>query len=436
MNIKELTNDAKAILLLCGRFGKKGTGTAVKPFSLREYNQLADWMIDRHARPEDLLTDAGTRLLEMFPPEIDIARMKILLSRGAAMALAVEKWTNNGIWIICRSDAFYPERLKQHLKKQAPAVLYGVGDIDLLLRGGLAVVGSRNIDNQGKTFTRKIAEESAREGVQIVSGSARGVDQIAMLEALEAGGTVVGVLADSLLKAAVSGKYRAGIREKRLVLVSPFFPDVRFNVGNAMARNKYIYALADFALVVNAEKNKGGTWAGAAEELKRDVARPVFVRCGEGLPEGNQALLELGARPFPKPPWKEELTMFLKEAREALHRPSSRQMSLFGEPSTEKTSVATIKEGLETYPAASDLIIDTDPSQKPATVKTTDSIYEAILPQLLEAMESWRSPKDLAEELEVRKVQLDDWLRRAVDAGKVEKKSRPVLYRKISRDAI
>lgn len=436
MNIKELTNDAKAILLLCGRFGKKDTGATVKPFSLREYNQLADWMLDRHARPGDLLTNEGGRLLETFPSGIDIARIKILLSRGAAMALAVEKWTNNGIWVVCRSDAFYPERLKQHLKKQAPPILYGVGDIDLLLRGGLAVVGSRNIDNQGETFARKVAEESAREGIQIVSGGARGADQIAMLAALEAGGTVVGVLADSLLKAAVAGKYRVGIREKRLVLVSPFSPDARFNVGNAMARNKYIYALADFALVVSAEKKKGGTWAGATEELKRNGARPVFVRHGEGVPEGNHALLELGARRFPKPPWKEDLTILLKATEKIPRRPSSRQMSLFGEPPTEKPAVAAIKENLETYPATSDLIIDTGPCQKPATVKTATSVYEAMLPVLLKAMANWRSPRDLAEELEVRKIQLDDWLKRAVDEGKVEKKTGPVQYRRIGRGSM
>lgn len=430
MNIKDLTNDAKAILLLCGRFGKKDTSDAVKPFSLREYNHLADLMLDRHARPGDLLSSPGNRLLETFPSGMDVARMKILLSRGVAMALAIEKWTNNGIWVICRSDSFYPERLKQHLKKQAPAVLYGVGDIDLLLRGGLAVVGSRNIDNQGETFTRKVAEESVREGMQIVSGGARGVDQIAMLSALEAGGTVVGVLADSLIKAAVAGKYRTGIREKRLVLVSPFFPGARFNVGNAMTRNKYIYALADFALVVSAAKKRGGTWAGATEELKRDGARPVFVRHGEGIPEGNHTLLELGARPFPKPPWKEDLAMFLKETGEVHRRPSSRQISLFGDPYAEKPAAAAIKEGLETYPAASDLIADADPSQKPATVKPATSVYEAILPLLLGAMKDWRSPKDLAEELEVRKVQLDDWLKRAMDEDTVEKKSRPALYRK------
>jgi predicted Rossmann fold nucleotide-binding protein DprA/Smf involved in DNA uptake len=65
-----------------------------------------------------------------------------------------------------------------------------------------------------------------------------------MLSALEAGGTAVGVLADSWAKAAVAGKYRAGIKEGRLTLVSACDPNASFNVGNAMGRNKYIYALA------------------------------------------------------------------------------------------------------------------------------------------------------------------------------------------------
>ena len=52
MHTKDLTNDAKTILLLCGRFGKND---AAKPFSLREYNRLTDWMLDKKIRPADLL---------------------------------------------------------------------------------------------------------------------------------------------------------------------------------------------------------------------------------------------------------------------------------------------------------------------------------------------------------------------------------------------
>lgn len=69
-----------------------------------------------------------------------------------------------------------------------------------------------------------------------------------------------------------------------------------------MARNKLIYALADFTLVVSAEYKRGGTWAGAGEELRRSSARPVFVRISDQVPRGNRRLLDLGASTWPHEP--------------------------------------------------------------------------------------------------------------------------------------
>jgi predicted Rossmann fold nucleotide-binding protein DprA/Smf involved in DNA uptake len=120
-----------------------------------------------------------------------------------------------------------------------------------------------------------------------------------MLAVLEAGGTAVGVLPDSLSKAAVAGKYRAGIKEGRLTLVSAVDPGASFNAGNAMGRNKYIYAVADYALVVSSSVGKGGTWAGATEALERIKDVPIFVRMQETVPEGNRQLLKKGAKPLP-----------------------------------------------------------------------------------------------------------------------------------------
>lgn len=325
MYTNNLTNDAKAILLICGRFGKSDD---TKPFTLTEYNRLTEWMLDKGIRPADLLGERSTSLLEKLPRTIDGDRVNRLLGRGTAMALAIDKWTGSGIWVICRSDEAYPVRLKQHLEKQAPPMLYGVGNPGLLQKGGLAVVGSRNVDNNGERFTRSAVAACARQGIPIVSGGARGVDQIAMLEGLHAGGTVVGALADSLLKSAVAKKYRDGIREQRLVLVSAFSPEARFNVGNAMGRNKHIYALADFGLIISAEKGKGGTWAGATEELKRPCARPVFVRDEPSAPEGNRALMKLGALPYPKPPWGRDLAATLSAQRKPAKASSGEQLSI------------------------------------------------------------------------------------------------------------
>jgi predicted Rossmann fold nucleotide-binding protein DprA/Smf involved in DNA uptake len=122
-----------------------------------------------------------------------------------------------------------------------------------------------------------------------------------MRGALAAGGRAVGVLADGLERAAVERDHLEPIIDGKLTLVSPYDPAVGFNVGHAMQRNKVIYALADAGLVVNSDLGKGGTWAGAVEQLGKARLLPVYVRTGEGTSPGNAALLEHGARPWPEP---------------------------------------------------------------------------------------------------------------------------------------
>jgi len=429
MNPDELTNDAKVILMLCGHFREQETPGAEKPLGLGQYNRLAAWMQDHDLRPEALLTDSGLRMLQEAPSDIDFSRIGRLLARGPAMAFAVEKWTRIGIWILCRSDTRYPERLKRHLKKQAPPIFYGIGDMGLLDRGGLAIVGSRNVEGSGEDFTRQAARGCAGQGIQVVSGGARGVDEIAMRSALEAGGTVVGALSDSLSKAAMTGKYRDSIRNKRLVLVSAYFPEARFNVGNAMGRNKQIYALADYALVISAEKGKGGTWAGAIEELKRDHPRPVFVRDGENAPCGNRELLKLGARAFPPPPWGDDLGRRLAGVSEVRKPPAGVQRPLFEEPEL-SPCVAEANEAASATHEASETAPVARPTPAPTeTAPPQAAIFTLVLPVLLDALAQWQTPQDLAKTLDVRKSQLDDWLRRAVAEGLVQKKDRPVSYR-------
>ena len=430
-NNQYLTDDAKAILLLCGRFGKNGENDAAQPLSLMEYNRLAEYMMNRDIRPADLLAGALEKIATDAWAGIDPVRIRKLLARGAAMALSIEKWTHNGIWIMCRSDDTYPERLKSHLKRtQAPPILFGVGDINLLSKGGLAVVGSRDVDNLGETFTHQLGEKCAREGVPVVSGGARGVDQVAMLSALNSGGIVIGVMAEGLFKAALSRKYREGIREKRVVLISPFHPEARFMVGNAMNRNKLVYALADFALVVSVEKGKGGTWAGVKEELNRAKPKPVFVRLTDYAPKGNQALMEMGARPFPAPPWKDHLVKLLEEALRAQIKSLPSQVPLFGEPEPRFLAGGSVKEERGFYESQTEVKAASSKEKSDKEASLLKSVYEAVLPVLLKAMEDWKTPKELAKKLEVRKVQLDDWIRRAVEEGIIEKNNRPVRYRR------
>lgn len=429
--MQQLTDDTKAILLLCCRFGKGDESEAANPLSLREYNLLAHWMVERNLRPSELL-HLKMENMEVGPLEgIDPKRIQKLLSRGTTMALSVEKWTNSGIWIISRSDEAYPQRLKRHLKRsQAPPVLFGIGDTGLLSRGGLGVVGSRNVDASGEAFTRDLGKACAQEGIAIISGGARGVDQIAMLSALEEGGDVIGVLADSLSRDAVAARYRTGIIEKRLILLSPYNPEAGFHVGNAMGRNKLIYALSDFAMVVSAERDKGGTWTGAKEELKRFEPKPVFVRISPDVPEGNRALIDLGARPFPDPPWRSSLKALLSDTvspQEVDLTPT--QASLFDDMSVLSQREMGVRENSASFEMPSGTVDSTGLKELPESQSLPETAYDAVLPVLLRATRDWKTPDALTEELDVRKGQLEDWIKRAVREGKLEKKFRPVRYR-------
>ncbi|MGM0490961.1 MAG: DNA-processing protein DprA [Planctomycetota bacterium] len=52
---------------------------------------------------------------------------------------------------------------------------------------------------------------------------------------------------------------RKAIADDRLLLISPYHPEARFTVGTAMARNKFIYALADYGLVISADQKRGAS---------------------------------------------------------------------------------------------------------------------------------------------------------------------------------
>lgn len=78
-----------------------------------------------------------------------------------------------------------------------------------------------------------------------------------------------------------------------------FAPEAPFLASHAKGRDKYTYALSDYGVVVAAEENKGGTWAGATEQLTRLKHVPVFVRAASEVPSGNTALLSMGGRPLP-----------------------------------------------------------------------------------------------------------------------------------------
>ena len=403
-----MTEDAKAILLLAGRFG--GNSDAA-PLSLSEYNKLAKALQGRDLRPADLL---ASDCVEPISADSGLkqARISTLLHRGVELGLSVENWNSNGIWVLCRSDDEYPQRLKQKLGSNAPAILFGVGEKRLLLGGGLAIVGSRNVDASGERFTTEVAKWCAKNDVPVVSGGARGVDQFAMKSATDSGGRVIGILADQLLKSSVASSARDAIYNGKLVLVSPYHPKARFNVGNAMSRNKLIYALADAGLVVSTDYKKGGTWAGAVEEIKR--AGKVLVRTTSDSPDANSKLLDYGASPFPENWQLQEPASVIDESKQAQLSPD--QKTLAFEPS--KNGSGQNNGGT----SGSHEAVSVEP---PTTGK---SVYETVLPLILKTLEQEMTIPEIANELDVTQAQLKIWIKRAGEEKLIVKLNKPVRF--------
>jgi len=419
-----MSEDAKTILLLCGHLGGD---SGVEPLNQRDYNTVVRWLLENKLRPADLLAD--DRALQMAQGTgLDQQGLLDLLKRGVKLGFAVEKWNQSGIWVICRSDPDYPARYKTHLKDKAPPILFGAGERSLLQGGGLAIVGSRDVDAAGETFACKAAEHCARDGMPVVSGGARGVDQIAMLSALENGGTVLCVLADSLLRRSVARDARDALADGRLLLISPYHPEAGFNVGNAMGRNKLIYALAEYGLVVSSDFQKGGTWEGAKEELKRESGRTVFVRSESGAPKGNRELLKIGALAFPV----DGFTNSIRDALEKAVRAKIIPQALQFEPAkdvTKKSVIPPVSPPVETKYDDQSLI-------QPAMVKEPSlaatqpvasalcSVLEAVKPLIIAALDKPKTLTGLANVLKVRKPQAQDWVKTLISEGVLEEQTK------------
>jgi predicted Rossmann fold nucleotide-binding protein DprA/Smf involved in DNA uptake len=313
--------------------------------------------------------------------------------------------------------------LKEKLKKSAPPVIYGVGNSEMLDGGGLAMVGSRNVDKEGLEFTRKIAAKCVQEKIQIVSGGARGVDEASMQASLEEGGTAIGVLSNKLEQAAVAGKYRKWIMEGSLVLVSPYSPKAPFTVGNAMGRNKHIYTLSDWALVISSSVDKGGTWTGANENLKNSWV-PLFVRSGPNVPDGNIRLIQLGGKPMSDKAMGEDISILACLQGQGGDTISEKEAPIPKEIAGIKTvDHQKIEETQGELPGS---------EPKNANGKVND-LFEIVWPHIERELKTAKLPKDLAESFNINQNQMKDWLERALETGSVKKLTRPVRYVAISQ---
>ncbi len=412
--------DSQVILLLCSNLAiPKGMESEYKPLTLTEWNTLAKKIaVSSFKRPEAfLLSDADKWQRELGLDSYQLERLAKLLSRRGSLAIELKRLDDMGIWVLTRSESMYPCRLKKILKDKAPAVLYGTGDIGLFDIRSVGIVGSRDADESAISFTQQLARACVRDGFNVVSGGARGVDSVAQETALVEGGQVISVLSNGLAAAMRNKANREAILKQQLLLISPYHPQARFTVGAAMGRNKLIYALSHFAVAISATEGKGGTWSGATENLKHNWV-PLFVRDAEDIPDGNRALIRQGANGLDIDKINERygLSNILSVIEQKANKSPLIVNKFIQDQEKSKTRQGSIAEG------------------EPTEYLEINDLFEVVWPYIQKKLVSVNecNSKKLAKSLNVNEKQMKDWLERATGEGRLEKLSRPVRYRLIN----
>lgn len=162
------------------------------------------------------------------------------------------------------------------VKDRGPA-LYYAGDISLLAKKCIAVVGSRKVSEAGKRRAKRLVEELVAAGTVIVSGLAAGVDSVAHSSALAANGRTVAVIGTPLTQSYPIEN--AALQEqiyREHLLLSPFAAGTQVFPSNFPTRNKFMAAISDGTVIIEAS-DTSGTLHQARECAPDRLNRPLFI---------------------------------------------------------------------------------------------------------------------------------------------------------------
>lgn len=193
-------------------------------------------------------------------------------------------------------DEDYPKKFLQ--LKKPPKTIWVEGDISLLEKPALAIVGSRKNTPYGEKIAKLFATQIAKQGIVIVSGLALGIDTIAHTYSKSSVGKTVAVVGSGLNKIYPEENIELAkeIIDGGGCLISEYEPDEKVNMRNFPKRNRLICALSEGIFVVEADYRSGSKLTGNLG-LKYD--KKVFCvprNIGELRGWGTNLLIQEGAK--------------------------------------------------------------------------------------------------------------------------------------------
>ena len=236
-----------------------------------------------------------------------------------------------GCQVVAYSSDDYPPRLKQI--PDPPLVLYVRGDVKVLSRYALAIVGTRRPTAYGSQVAQRLAHDLAQRQLVIVSGLARGIDSAAHRGALEAAGKTVAVLGSGIDVIYPRENKRLAEQVTECgALISEFPPGTSPAPENFPIRNRTISGLALGVVVVEAAEYSGSLiTARLALEQNREVfAVPGNITSAQSF--GPNHLIKQGAKLVDE--WMDVIEEFPAEIRMQLLPPVEASDEAAAQPQT------------------------------------------------------------------------------------------------------
>lgn len=224
-----------------------------------------------------------------------------------------------GIRMFTCIDEIFPSRLLDTIsekgKPDVPVLVHCLGNLDVLGKSSLTVIGTRNPNDAGVKAAEFFSSEFASQGVNIVSGLAIGCDSIAHESALSVNGSTTAILAGGL--DSIYPKENRSLAERILcaggLLMSENPVFTQTNKYNLVARDRIQAAIGDATLVIQTGVN-GGTMHAAKATLVAE--KPLFVvdykDNSADVIQGNLALKSMGAHEISSSSWKECKSSYLE----------------------------------------------------------------------------------------------------------------------------
>lgn len=213
---------------------------------------------------------------------------------------AYREISNMGISLHLPMDATFPDKLKNI--PSPPKAFFSMGKLPDYRLPSVAIIGARSCSAYGADMTKEFAKELSSQGIQVISGMARGIDGIAQEVAIDNGGYSCGILG-----CGVDVCYPASNKElyNKLIakggLISEYYPGTKPLPQFFPARNRIISGICDALLVIEA-KAKSGTLITVSMALEQ--GREIFAlpgRLTDSLSYGCNLLIRDGATPLLNP---------------------------------------------------------------------------------------------------------------------------------------